>query len=80
MFEYLWITLMLAGMAYVVFLFGWLRGWNAAWGKSFEIDQKKYETGMDYDANLGEITVQDREYALDLMAASRGWARTNACE
>ncbi len=41
MFEYLWITLMLAGMAYVVFLFGWLRGWNAAWGKSFEIDQKK---------------------------------------
>ncbi len=23
---------------------------------------------MDYDANLGEITVQDREYALDLMA------------
>ena len=26
------------------------------------------EPGVDYDANLGEITVQDREYALDLMA------------
>ena len=32
---------MLAGIAYVVYLFGWLHGWNAAWEKSFEIDQKK---------------------------------------
>ncbi len=33
LFEYLWIALMLAGIAYVVYLFGWLRGWNAAWEK-----------------------------------------------
>ncbi len=30
LFEYLWIALMLAGIAYVVYLFGWLHGWIGA--------------------------------------------------